>query len=78
MSCRAMGFDLERLAPRLVMDAEPDARAFIGRFVPTDRNTPASDLFARNGFTQASATEWSLGEAAIRPAAPEWFEVAPR
>src|SRR5262249_9698834 len=42
MSCRAMGFELERLMLRLVLEAEESGAArFVGRFVPTDRNTPA-------------------------------------
>ncbi len=78
MSCRAMGFEIERLALRLAMDAEQDARSFAGRFVPTDRNTPAAELFAMNGFTQTSATEWQLDGASPRPEQPAWFEVSER
>jgi FkbH-like protein len=78
MSCRAMGFELERLVLRLVMDAEPDAHSFIGRFVPTDRNTPAAELFATNGFCQTSADEWLLNGNNPRPQRPAWFEVISR
>lgn len=78
MSCRAMGFELERLMLRLVMDAEPGANSFVGKFVPTDRNTPAAELFATNGFSQTSADEWLLNSDHLRPAQPPWFQVTPR
>ncbi len=78
MSCRAMGFELERLVLRLVMDAETDANRFVGRFVPTDRNTPAAELFATNGFSQSSAEEWLLDSNYPRPELPAWFQVTTR
>ncbi len=78
MSCRAMGFELERLMLRLVMDAEPDANSFVGKFVPTDRNSPAAELFATNGFSQTSAEEWLLNGNNPRPELPAWFEVMSR
>jgi FkbH-like protein len=78
MSCRAMGFELERLVLRLVIDAEADANRFIGKFVPTDRNTPAAELFATNGFSQTSPDEWLLNGDNTRPEAPTWFQVTTR
>ena len=78
MSCRAMGFELERLVLRLVMDAEPDVRSFVGKFVPTDRNTPAAELFATNGFSQNSAEECLLNGDTSRPELPPWFQVMNR
>ena len=78
MSCRAMGFELERLVLRLILDAEADANTFVGKFIPTDRNTPAAELFATNGFSQASADEWLLYGDNPRPELPPWFQVAPR
>ncbi len=78
MSCRAMGFELERLVLRLVMDAESDANCFVGRFVPTDRNTPAAELFATNGFSQSSSDEWLLDSSTPRPELPPWFKVTTR
>jgi FkbH-like protein len=78
MSCRAMGFELERLVIRLVMDAEADAQSFVGRFVPTDRNTPAAELYATNGFRAATANEWLLGGSDPRPERPAWFEILGR
>jgi predicted enzyme involved in methoxymalonyl-ACP biosynthesis len=78
MSCRAMGFEIERLVLRLVMDAEQEAQSFLGRFMPTDRNTPAADLFVSNGFSQISANEWLLNGNNARPERPAWFEILSR
>jgi FkbH-like protein len=76
MSCRAMGFGLERLMLRLVLDAEaPGADRFVGRFIPTDRNTPARDLFAESGFARSGETDWVLEAGAARPEKPTWFKV---
>lgn len=77
MSCRAMGFELERLALCLTMETEA-ADTFIGRFVPTDRNTPAAEFYGSNGFTQASDHEWVLNGDGTRPEKPAWFEVKSR
>ena len=73
MSCRAMGFRLEHLVLDLVIGAEGEGRTFIGRFVPTDRNTPARRLFAECGFVARDEHEWVLPPAARRPSAPSWF-----
>jgi FkbH-like protein len=75
MSCRAMGFELERLMLRLVIDSESsDATRFVGRFHPTDRNTPCKDLFSSNGFSRWDAREWVLEPDATRPEKPVWFK----
>ena len=74
MSCRAMGFELERLMLRRLLDAEePGAARFVGRFVPSDRNTPAQDLFAASGFRRLSETEWEMNATDPRPDLPAWF-----
>jgi len=78
MSCRAMGFEIERLMLRLVMDAEQDALSFVGKYVSTDRNTPAADLYATNGFSRTATGEWLLNSGDSRPERPAWFEVAGR
>jgi FkbH-like protein len=75
MSCRAMGFELERLALALTIEAEEDAHTFVGRFVPTERNNPAAELYSAHGFVTAGPEEWILGPGAERPQAPDWFEV---
>ena len=78
MSCRAMGFGLEQLMVGLVLDAESSAVRFIGRFIPTDRNTPASALFSEAGFAQTDETRWALDATAPRPEKPQWFKVVER
>jgi FkbH-like protein len=78
MSCRAMGFQLEHLIIALLLEAEADAHRFIGRFVATDRNTPAMNLFSSCGFhEQGDATfAWQRGE--TEPPRPAWFAVSSR
>ena len=78
MSCRAMGMELERLTLLLVLDAESQAREFVGRFVPTDRNTPAARLYASCGFQQQGLTEWVLAADNARPEKPAWLKVLPQ
>jgi hypothetical protein len=46
-----------------------------GRFLLTDRNSPASTLFPEAGFVQRSNTEWLLDDKAPRPDKPDWFTV---
>ncbi len=78
MSCRAMGYGLEQLVLRRVLDAEdaPQVR-FIGRYLPTDRNTPCSKLYESAGFTADGEGAWILEPGAPRPPAPAWFTRAP-
>jgi FkbH-like protein len=79
MSCRAMGFELERLMLSVVLDAElMDGVAAVGRFVPTDRNTPAKSLFAANGFEPRGVDEWVLEPGARLPERPAWFKLKSR
>ncbi len=76
MSCRAMGFGFEHALMAAAVDAA-GARAIRGRFVPTDRNEPASNLFPATGFAAAEGGHWHLpaGSTVERPA---WIEVAAR
>jgi FkbH-like protein len=74
MSCRAMGFGLEQLMLRLVMDSEGASR-YVGRFIPTDRNSPASVLYSDAGFLQTNDTEWTLDASAVLPEVPSWFVI---
>lgn len=78
MSCRAMGFGLECLMLRLTMDAEGDGRQYVGRFIPTDRNTPAAGLFPENGFVATDTGNFTLDAAAPRPPLPEWIRTVRR
>jgi len=73
-----MGFQLERLVVRSVLEAESDAQRFVGRFVPTDRNTPAMSLFRDCGFRETAPNEWVLEQGMPRPSVPAWFTVSVR
>jgi len=57
------------------MDSEKAVSRYIGRFVATDRNSPASTLFTEAGFLQYSDTEWVLDASSNWPDAPSWFNV---
>jgi FkbH-like protein len=79
MSCRAMGFGLENLMLRKVVEAESTrSQTFVGRFVPSDRNMPAAALFKNNQFEPVSETDWTLTTVEQMPPAPEWFTVSER
>ena len=78
MSCRAMGFQLERLVTRAVLDAEGNAGRFIGRFVLTDRNTPAMSLFRDCGFREVGPNEWLLDRSMPWPDRPAWLTLTER
>ena len=75
MSCRAMGFGLEIALLSRVLDAEGPGPV-TATFVPTERNGPAADLFARAGFSDVGNHRWELAEEAPRPVVPEWFRSA--
>jgi hypothetical protein len=69
-----MGFELERLVLRRLLDAEGgEGVRFIGRYVRTERNSPSGRLFSGNGFIQLSETDWVLEPSAARPDLPPWF-----
>ncbi|MQW78019.1 HAD-IIIC family phosphatase [Nocardioides sp. dk4132] len=72
MSCRAMGFGLEIALVSRVLAAEGPGPV-TATFVPTERNAPAADLFARAGFREVGAHRWELSVDADRPVVPEWF-----
>lgn len=76
MSCRAMGLGLERLVLRLILDSESGPeRRFVGRYIATKRNTPASRLYEEAGFVRGSEQDWVLEPGAARPKSPPWFAV---
>jgi len=79
MSCRAMGFGLENLMLRKVVEAEnAGANEFVGRFVSSDRNEPAAAFFKNNRFDPITDTNWLLPTIDVMPSAPEWFAVSSR
>jgi FkbH-like protein len=72
MSCRAMGFGLEKLLVRRTLDAEP-AHSYCGLITPTERNKPAAGLFRDMGFNETADGAWILGSGAQAAPVPEWF-----
>ncbi len=77
MSCRAMGFGLERLVVRRLIAAEdgPGVR-FIGRYLPTDRNEPCRSLWESCGFVANGDETWVLEAGAPRLQEPPWFRTS--
>ena len=78
MSCRAMGFGLETVLLRAVIDAGPPAQRALGRYLPTERNRPCAGLFAGAGFERVGDTEWLLELSGELPEIPAWLEVTAR
>jgi FkbH-like protein len=73
MSCRAMGFGLEYLLLNQLTSTRPEL-VWTGRFIRTDRNGPAAELFPGAGFTPGTDGElWTLAPDAERPPRPSWF-----
>lgn len=75
MSCRAMGFGLEQLMLRLVMNEETPAKRYVGRYIATDRNSPASTLYVGAGFLPWKDAQWVLEASSPWPEAPSWFDI---
>ena len=79
LSCRVIGRDVETA---LLADAASLARArgatlLTGRFRATAKNAPASDVFARHGFTKvddsADGSTWQLDLSHQSVKTPEWI-----
>ena len=77
MSCRAMGFGLEQLMLRGVLDAQQPWERAVGLFVTTARNGPSAGLFADAGFESDGEGRWVLTPANDGPSAPAWIDVVP-
>ncbi len=60
MSCRAMGFSLENKMIRDIVNRFDQQTRYIGRYIPTDRNSPCSKLYESVGFTQMDENNWIL------------------
>jgi FkbH-like protein len=75
MSCRAMGFGLEYLLLNELTSTRPDV-VWTGRFISTERNGPAAELFPGADFTPDAADPelWTLPPDAQRPQRPGWFQ----
>jgi len=77
MSCRAMGFGLERYLLADVL-TETAGQTIDAPFIPTDRNGPAASFYPSCGFTEPSPGHWRLDPDEPRPLAPGWFTQATR
>lgn len=75
MSCRAMGFGLERLLVRAPLDERAGLRRATGRYVATARNNPCADLFESAGFAAAGDGTWTLELGQDLPPVPDWLAV---
>jgi hypothetical protein len=68
-----MGLGLEYRLLNELTSARPEL-VWTGRFIPTDRNGPAAELFPGAGFTRGTDGEvWTLAPDAERPKRPSWF-----
>ena len=80
MSCRVIGYGIESaLLAKVAHHArEAGANDVCGEFIPTAKNAPASDLFARHGFTRGSDLAgvqcWKLDLTKVQ-AGPSWINV---
>ena len=80
MSCRVIGYGVESalLAFACARAREAGASAIVGEFVPTAKNAPAADFYARHGFVTtdegAITQRWhlTLASAAVSPG---WIRV---
>lgn len=81
MSCRVIGRTVETamLAGLCEHIAARGARILNGLFVPTAKNAPARDFYARQGFVAADETggesRWQLDLSRGIPACPPWIQL---
>lgn len=74
MSCRAMGFGMEKVFLQQLLTAESWQGRVIGKFATTPKNEPASRLYPETGFVQ-QGDEWLLDSAENLKGIPMWFEI---
>lgn len=81
LSCRVIGRGVETLmlADIAAMARTLGASTLVGRFVPTAKNAPASDVFSRHGFAaaadRADDTWWALDLQSAVIAPPDFIKV---
>ncbi|MDH3208557.1 MAG: HAD-IIIC family phosphatase, partial [Gemmatimonadota bacterium] len=84
MSCRIIGRAVEDAILALLAEEaiSAGARALVGEFIPTKKNAPACDVYARLGFVptgtdlecqEGARSELLLDDCPLR--VPDWFEV---
>lgn len=74
MSCRAMGFGLENAMLRLVVD-EIATEQVIGEYIPTDRNSPAKNLYSDANFDPLDNDKWALDFRHHTLDMPSWITI---
>jgi predicted enzyme involved in methoxymalonyl-ACP biosynthesis len=76
-----IGRDVETtmLADAAALARARGARVLSGRFAPTAKNAPASDVYARHAFEKCAETDagstWELDLTRQSLTVPEWIEV---
>jgi FkbH-like protein len=83
MSCRVIGYGIETsLLATITADAWASSAARLeADFIPTSKNAPASDLFARHGFRAESSggggngSRWILERTDTPPQTPSWIRM---
>jgi len=59
LSCRVIGLGVENVLLRAAMSDQAAQRASVcGRFIPTQKNLPARNLFRDNGFSEIAENLW--------------------
>lgn len=78
MSCRAMGFGLEHLLMNHILAQLNQVNCFVGRYIPTDRNSPAMFVFSEAGFRPEGEHECIFERGTPLPPRPAWFTTRAR
>lgn len=62
MSCRVMGRDIEQsILNKLMLTAKNDGvQSFVGRYVPSSKNMPVSELYQNHGFINTDSENWEF------------------
>lgn len=83
LSCRVIGRTVESAMLASLCDAarERGLKKLTGRVVPTEKNVPVRDLFAKHGFSKlqedgAGSTEWELDLDCGLVQRPSWFRIS--
>lgn len=74
MSCRAMGFGLEKKFLSEIIKKEAWDGEMVGKFIPTSRNQPASELYPSAGFTPYQE-HWLLNSIEAMTPVADWFDI---
>ena len=81
MSCRVIGRSAETaMLAKITADAKrAGAKRLLGEYIPTKKNPPAADFYAKHGFVQISKdddkTTWALNFDKGTVEVPEWIDL---